>query len=81
MLRRIGLSSCLAVSSASASPGVPIDRIVLVLQQVGAGFAGEAVRHAASRVLRGGRPPRDQRCAAVNCRRRAMVTTPDSYNA
>ncbi len=45
MERKIGFCSRLGALEGLRPPGIPIDRIVGVLQQVGAGFVGELIGH------------------------------------
>ena len=43
MLRKMGRSSSRAGSRRLGAPGIPVDRVVGVLPEVGAGFVGEAI--------------------------------------
>ena len=55
MLRRIGFFSCLAFAKRFFAPRIPIDRIMGVLEQIGAGLATQAV----GVFVFHGRPPSD----------------------
>ena len=45
MLMKSGLSSVCAFCSASASPGIPVDRVVGMLEKVRACFVDQAIGH------------------------------------